>query len=72
VLIVETYTVGHRALVDAGRARAPTNPAYMLAPGELPRLVAPLDVVASREGVVRDEAGERHVASVVARTTGGD
>ena len=71
VLVAETYTLEHRALVDAGRARAPTNPAYMLEPGELPRLVDPLAVVASREGVVRDEAGERHVASVVARKTDG-
>ena len=70
VLVAETYTLGHRALVDAGRSRAPTNPAYMLAPGELPRLVAPLEVVAAREGLVRDAAGERYVASVVARKTG--
>ena len=67
VLVVETYTLAHQALVAAGRSKAPTNPAYMLAPGELPRLVAPLAVVAAREGLVRDAAGERHVASVVAQ-----
>jgi SAM-dependent methyltransferase len=65
-LVVETYTHRHADLVSEGRARAPRNPAYMLEPGELPRLVAPLRVVASREALVNDDAGERWVASVVA------
>ncbi|MFL5579178.1 MAG: class I SAM-dependent methyltransferase, partial [Gemmatimonadaceae bacterium] len=66
VLVYETYVRDHLALVASGRARAPRNPAYVLAPGELPRLVAPLEVVAAREGLVTDEAGERCVSSVVA------
>jgi SAM-dependent methyltransferase len=68
VMIYETYTVEHLALVAAGRARAPRNPDYTLRPGELRSLVAPLSVLAYREGLVRDEAGERHVASIAART----
>ena len=65
-LVVETYTRRHAALVAEGRARAPRNPAYMLEPGELPRLVAPLAGVDGREELVRDDAGERWVAGVVA------
>lgn len=66
-LVYETYTVEHLALVAAGRARAPRNPDYTLRPGELKSLVAPLAIAEYREGLLRDEAGERHVASVVAR-----
>jgi len=56
VLVYETFTVA-----QAARGR-PTNPAFLLEPGELPRLVAPLAVVAAREG---DYEG-RMVSSVVA------
>ena len=56
VLIYETFTVA-----QAARGR-PTNPAYLLEPGELPQLVAPLEVMRSREG----EVDGRDVASVVA------
>jgi SAM-dependent methyltransferase len=65
-LVAETYTRRHAELVAAGRARAPRSPAYMLDAGELRTLVAPLRVVAGREELVRDEAGERWVASVEA------
>ena len=65
-LVYETYTREHLALVASGRARRPRDPAYTLEPGELPRLVAPLEVVAYREGLIRDDAAERCVASVVA------
>jgi rhodanese-related sulfurtransferase len=57
VLIYETYTSA-----QAGRGR-PTNPDFLLQPGELPRLVAPLEVLRRREG---DFEG-RWVAGVVAR-----
>ena len=57
VLIYETFT-----LAQASRGR-PTNPAYLLAPGELRRLVAPLTVLAEREG----DFDGRMVASIVAR-----
>lgn len=56
LLIYETFT---RAQAARGR---PTNPALLLEPGELPTLVAPLDVVRSREGDVDGSA----IASVVA------
>ena len=56
VLVYETFTVA-----QAARGR-PTNPAFLLEPGELPRLVAPLEVLAAREG---DFEG-RMVSSVVA------
>jgi SAM-dependent methyltransferase len=67
VLIYETYTTDHRKLVEAGRARAPRSADYLLAPGELPRLVAPLEIIDAREGYVNDEAGERHCASIFAQ-----
>jgi SAM-dependent methyltransferase len=41
----------------------PTNPAFLLEPGELRELVAPLDVLVEREG----EYDGRLVASIVAR-----
>lgn len=44
----------------------PTNPAFLLEPGELRELVQPLDVLVEREG---DYEG-RFVASVVARRSG--
>jgi SAM-dependent methyltransferase len=56
VLVYETFT---RAQAERGR---PTNPAFLLEPGELPRLVAPLEVRAAREG---DFEGKL-IASVVA------
>jgi len=55
-LFCETFTVQQ---AEWGR---PKNPAFLLNPGELPELVAPLPVVRSREG----EFDGRFVASVVA------
>jgi SAM-dependent methyltransferase len=57
VLVYETFTEA-----QARRGR-PTNPAFLLAPGELERLVAPLEILESREG----EFDGRDVASVIAR-----
>lgn len=57
VLIYETFTVAQ------ARRGKPTNPDFLLAAGELLRLVAPLEVLDAREG----EFDERDVASVVAR-----
>lgn len=59
VLLYETFTTA-----QALRGK-PTNPAFLLESGELPRLVAPLEVLRSREG----EVDGRMVASVVARKT---
>jgi tellurite methyltransferase len=56
MLVYETFTTA-----QAARGR-PTNPAFLLEPGELPRLVAPLEIHAAREG---DYEG-RIVSSVVA------
>jgi rhodanese-related sulfurtransferase len=56
ILICETYTE------QAGCFR-PTSPDHLLEPGELPRLVAPLEVLRQREG----EIDGRALASVVAR-----
>ncbi|HEU4401140.1 MAG TPA: rhodanese-like domain-containing protein [Candidatus Polarisedimenticolia bacterium] len=57
LLLYETFTT-HQA------ARGhPTNPAYLLEPGELDRLVAPLDVLRRREGVFDG----RDIAAVAAR-----
>ena len=56
VLVYETFT---RAQAARGR---PTNPAFLLEPGELLDLVAPLEITASREG----DFEHRMVASVIA------
>jgi rhodanese-related sulfurtransferase len=58
LLVYETFT---RAQAEAGRK--PSNPAFLLEPGELARLVAPLEIVDAREGDVDGD----HVASVAAR-----
>jgi SAM-dependent methyltransferase len=57
ILIYETFT---RAQALRGR---PRDPAFLLEPGELARLVAPLEILRAREGVFDD----RDLASVVAR-----
>jgi SAM-dependent methyltransferase len=57
VLVYETFTQA-----QAARGK-PTNPAFLLEPGELLTVVQPLEVLASREG---DFEG-RMVASVIAR-----
>jgi SAM-dependent methyltransferase len=57
VLVYETFT---RAQAARGK---PTNPAFLLEPGELLTLVRPLEILANREG----DFDERSVASVVAR-----
>ena len=56
-LVYETFL---RQQASRGK---PTNPAFLLEPGELTQLVAPLEVLVEREG---DYEG-RFVASVVAR-----
>ncbi|HXY31245.1 MAG TPA: class I SAM-dependent methyltransferase [Gemmatimonadaceae bacterium] len=63
-LIVETFTVEQRG------HGGPQREAYLLRPGELPRLVAPMPILAQHEGLVRDDAGERYVAGVVAVNEG--
>jgi SAM-dependent methyltransferase len=60
LLIYETFI---RAQAERGK---PTNPEFLLEPGELLDLIRPLDVLVSREG---DYEG-RMVASVVARRIG--
>jgi SAM-dependent methyltransferase len=57
VLVYETFT---RAQARRGR---PTNPAFLLAPGELRELVQPLEILVEREG---DFEGKM-LASVIAR-----
>jgi hypothetical protein len=57
LLVYETFT-----LAQAARGR-PTNPAFLLQPGELPGLAAPLRVLHSREG----DIDGRHIASIVAQ-----
>jgi SAM-dependent methyltransferase len=66
-LVYETYTTAHTRLVEQGLARGPSSSRFLLQPGELPRLVAPLDVIDSTEGEVADAAGRRHTARVIAR-----
>jgi SAM-dependent methyltransferase len=59
VLVYETFTTAHTP------CRKPSNPAFLLQPGELPGLVAPLTLLAVREGCFDGD----HIASVVARKT---
>ena len=56
VLVYETFTRG-----QAARGK-PTNPTFLLEPGELVTLVRPLEILASREG----DFEEKMLASVVA------
>lgn len=58
LLLYETFTVDQAAFGH------PKNPAFLLQHGELPRLVAPLQVLRRREG----EFDGRRVASVAARS----
>lgn len=64
ILVYETYTAEHLTLAAA---HGPRHPDHTLRPGELKTLVAPLAILEYHEGLRRDAAGERHVASVVAR-----
>jgi len=66
VLVYETFTRAHLNVVARGRARGPRNAAFLLEAGELPALVGPLIVQEGEEGLVVDDAGERHVARVMA------
>ena len=66
ILVYETFTIAHLDVVASGKARGPRDPAYLLEPGELPRLVAPLEVQEHAEGLIVDAVGERHVARVMA------
>jgi hypothetical protein len=60
LLVYETFT---RAQAARGK---PTNPDFLLKPGELLDLVRPLEVLASREG----DFDGRMIASVIARRRG--
>ncbi len=66
VLVYETFTRAHLDVVARGCARGPRNADYLLDAGELATLVAPLVVQEHDEGLVVDDAGERHVARVMA------
>jgi SAM-dependent methyltransferase len=66
-LIVETYSIHQLSLRASGEGHGPRNPSYLLQPGELARLVAPLVVEQWFEGEVHDGAGARAVTRVVAR-----
>jgi len=57
VLVYETFTTA-----QAARGK-PTNPAFLLEPGELKTLVAPLEILRARE----TDVGDRCIASIVAR-----
>ena len=59
LLVYETFTSAQ------ARRGKPTNPAFLLNPGELRELVSPLDVLAEREG----EFEGKMLASVIARRT---
>lgn len=60
-MIVETFTVAQRSL-----GRGPTGDAHLLERDELPALLSPLAILEYREGLVRDDAGDRYVAQAMA------
>jgi len=60
ILLYETFT-----REQGERYGRPSKPEHLLEPGELARLVAPLEIVREREG----EFDGSHVASVAARRT---
>jgi SAM-dependent methyltransferase len=57
VLLYETFTI------EQARKGRPTNPDFLLRPGELARLVAPLEILREREG----EFEGRRISAVAAR-----
>jgi hypothetical protein len=61
LLLYETFTRSHREI-----AQHPRNPAFLLEPGELPKLFAALRVVRAEEAQVTVPAPEA-VARLVAR-----
>jgi len=65
-LVYETFTLAHLDVVARGNARGPRSAGYLLEAGELATLVSPLVVQEHDEGLVVDDAGERHVARVMA------
>lgn len=65
-LVYETFTREHLDVVARGHARGPRSLEYLLSPGELRTLVVPLEVREYDERLIIDDAGERHVARVVA------
>jgi SAM-dependent methyltransferase len=62
-LLYETYTKAQPITQPVADRGKPTNAAFLLEPGELPGLVAPLEVVRQREG----EFEGRMVSAVAAR-----
>ncbi|MEP6572172.1 MAG: class I SAM-dependent methyltransferase [Gemmatimonadota bacterium] len=63
VLLMETYLEGQRE-----QGWGPTSPAYLLKPGELATLVAPLEIIHGREVIEPLESARlRIVASVIAQ-----
>lgn len=64
LLLYETFTRRHREI-----AEQPRNPAFLLEPGELPKLFAALETLRAEEAVVEAPAPEA-VARLVARKAG--
>jgi hypothetical protein len=64
LLLYETFTIHHKDV-----AQHPSNPAFLLEPGELVRLFPGLEVLRAEEALVRAPAPEA-VARLVARKPG--
>jgi hypothetical protein len=62
LLVYETFTERQREL-----GQGPSNPAFLLGSGELPRLFAGLTVIESTEGLVESGATCAWLAGLVAR-----
>ena len=61
LILFETFTAGQLATGH------PRNPAFVLAPGELLRLTAGVEVLHYREGPVQRDGRLVHLASLAAR-----
>jgi hypothetical protein len=66
-LVYETYTLAHHELVVGGLAHGPSSAEFLLRPGELRELAAPLEIVEYWEGEAVDDAGRRCCARMIAR-----
>lgn len=62
VLAFETFTIGQLAF-----GWGPTNPEWLLQPGELRRMFPTLETLLYREGVFDSERGKKAIASLIGR-----
>ena len=65
MVIFETYLLEQRALSTAG----PKNPKYFLKPNELLKLFRDFRILFYREGIFKEDARRKAIASLIAQKT---